>query len=354
MSTITELTWVSLTAAINRMKSPRRFVRDLVFGRSETLTTEKIELSTVSRGRQTAPFVRKNGEAVMIPGYDKTFATVEAPNIRIKRPMTPSEILFDRQPGTPIFPTGEDQQVSAIQQHIARDMEGLDTDIVNSEEYLACMALRGQITYEVTDQGVFQITFPRPGGHTLSLSPGSWWDDADVQNVKVWEDARTAKKLVNDEEQLSVTHAICGDEAAYYLRRFLVASRLMGEAQRISAGQADFNAQFDNSGAMFIGRIFGIDWWEYPVTLSVDGTSTNLIRPKYVEFVSARPEAESLMYYGAIGDLDAYEGRTFVARRFSKSWIEKDPSVRWLLAHSRPFPMLRKPGSTVSMKVVSG
>jgi hypothetical protein len=60
------------------------------------------------------------------------------------------------------------------------------------------------------------------------------------------------------------------------------------------------------------------------------------------------------MYYGAIPDLKALQGRLFRGKRFSKSWEQEDPSVMWQLLHSRPLPVTRRPDSMVSMKVVSG
>ena len=52
--------------------------------------------------------------------------------------------------------------------------------------------------------------------------------------------------------------------------------------------------------------------------------------------------------------MDAFEAGLWVAQRFSKSWVTKDPSQRLALLHSRPLPVPRRPGAMVSMKVVSG
>jgi len=70
--------------------------------------------------------------------------------------------------------------------------------------------------------------------------------------------------------------------------------------------------------------------------------------------LAVSPAAENVMYYGAIPDFDALQGRAWVGRRFGKSWMDKDPSAQIALVHSRPLPVPRRPGSMVSMKVVSG
>ncbi|RLB78181.1 MAG: hypothetical protein DRH24_14895, partial [Deltaproteobacteria bacterium] len=157
---VDELKWQTLTAMVNEIKLPQSFLKNRLFAAERTLSTETAEIGYFTGGRKMAPMVRVNGEAVMVEGLGKKFATVSMPNIRIKRPMTPSELFFGRQPGTVIFPsTGE--QLSAIQQAIARDAKHLMDLIENREEWMAAMALRGEITYSVSGQEVFTITFPR-------------------------------------------------------------------------------------------------------------------------------------------------------------------------------------------------
>jgi hypothetical protein len=351
MSTITELTWSSLTGTVNEIKSPNSFVLRLLYGNKEPKATESIELSTLTGGRVMAPFVKKNGEAVMVGGIGETFATVEPPNIRIKRPMTPSEVMFKRRPGTVIFPqVGE--QVSAIQQHIARDAQYMADLITNAEEYLACMTLRGVITYTVNDQDNFTITFPKPSANNVTLSV--FWDDADPTLPSPELNFLTAKRLVSDAHGLGVTDAIMGSEASV---AFLTLAKKQGgllENPNTLIGSVTFMEQFRDDGVIFLGVYSGIRCWEYARTVDIDGTATALIRPKYVEFVAATAAAETVEYFAALADWKALQGRLFQAQRFSKSWEEEDPSVRQLLIASRPLPTPRRPGFVVSMKVVSG
>ena len=86
--------------------------------------------------------------------------------------------------------------------------------------------------------------------------------------------------------------------------------------------------------------------------MSLNDASVQLIRDDYVEVVSAIPAAQNVAYYGAIPDWDAFDEGLMQGKRFSKSWKEKDPSVRQILAHSRPLFVPRRPASMVSMKVV--
>lgn len=351
MATINELKWASLTATINEIKSPNQFLKRLLFSRHETKPTENLEIGLLTRGRQIAPFVLKNGEGIMVSGHGETFQTVEPTNIRIKRPFTPSELLYNRRPGTPIFSSGAAMQISAAQAHIARDMQGMADDITNSEEYLCALALQGTITYQVDPQASFQVTFPKPAGHTITLT--TFWDDADPTLPEPEMNVLTAKRLIAEEHGLQVTHCILGSEAA---ESFLKLAKRQGllDQRHVSAGTVTFNEQFTNDGAIFLGIFCGISFWEYSRQVSVNGNLTDLVRAKYAEFLAVTPAAEWTLYYGAIPDMKAFQAGRIQAERFSKSWEVEDPSAIMALAHSRPLPVPRRPGAVVSMKVVSG
>lgn len=352
MSTINELKWASLTGVVNEMKSPNQFLLRLLFGNKQTVPTEDIEISVLTKNREIAPFVRKNGEALMVPGVGKSFQTVSAPNIRIKRPFTPSQLLYGRQPGTVIFPTSQ-QQISAVQAHINRDLQAMSDMVTNTEEYMAAMALQGVLTYEVEDEEVFQITYPKPAGHTVTLA--TFWDDATPTDVEFNDNLHTAKKLVSDEVGLAVTDCILGSEAGSSFRSLVAGGHIKTlDLRDVNGGTVTFVEQFREDGAIYLGSVDGIRFWEYPRTVSVNGVSTNLVRAKYAEFVCTTPAADNVEYFGAIPDMKAFNGNLFQAQRFSKSWEEEDPSAMMALLHSRPLPVPRRPGSTVSMKVVSG
>jgi hypothetical protein len=359
MTFIPELKWKSLTGAINEMKSPNQFLRRFLYTNNQTLPTEDIELGFFEKGREIAPFVRKNGEGVMVGGHTQRYATVAAPNIRIKRPFTPSELLFGRQPGTPIFSPGGGAQVSAVRQHIARDLQVMADMITNAEEYLVAMSLQGTISYEVADGEVFTITYPRAASNNITLS--TFWDNTtegtyDATNAQVFEDIHTVKQVMSDEVGLAPTDAICGSEAASLLRQAAQNGDLaaLNNNFNVTAGDMDLTQQFRDDGVIYLGNLGGIRFWEYGRTAELNGVAKNMIRPKYVEFVSSSPASERVMYYGAIPDLNVFQGRAVQTRRYAKSWTENDPPVMMALTHTRPLPVPRRVNATVSMKVSQG
>lgn len=337
------LKWTTLTRLINEIKGPQNFLQNLLFSDEQTLSTETAELSYLTGGVVAAPYVRKNGEAIMVAGLGQSFATVAMPNIRIKRPFTPSDV-FTRRAGTSVFVEGDTVAVEFFK-HIARDLKYMRDQIENTVEVQASTALRGIVSYEVADQEVFTITFPRSAGNAYTVNP--LWSTTSNPEA----DIHVVKRLLSDGVGLSPTHVLLGRSAATaFLKNARVESLL--DNRRIVAGGVSYTNQFNPQGAIFLGDFCGVQVWEYGRQISVNGTATSMIRSEYAEFVCATPDADWGKLYGAIPDFDALMGRSFQGKIFAKSWIEKDPSAMIALAHSRPLCVPRRPDASVSLKVV--
>lgn len=352
------LTWRSLTAMVDTAQSPNSFLKNLLFTDHESVPTETIEIPLFTKAREAAPFVRKNGEALMVAGVGQTSSLVDAPNIRIKKPFNPSQVLFGRLPGTIQYArTGQDltQQASL---KVARDMQVLADMMTNSEEYMCAGALQGVTSISVEDAENFTITFPRPGNCNISASV--FWDNADPTLPQPLTDIMAAKQALSDNSCPTPTDALLGSTAATQFVTLLQKGgiKLLQALNYISAGDATMIEQFRDDGALFLGNIGGLRFWQYGRTclVNVNGTPTQtpMIRPKYMEIVSTSAASDRKLYYGAIADVDALDGWLFQGERFAKSWKQPDPSALIALAHTRPLPVPRRPGATCSVKVISG
>lgn len=345
MGTPSYLTTSVLTRVQNNIESPFGFLKRLIFPVERTFAAETLELSSYERGRQVAPFVRRGAEGVFTQGYEKKFAEVTAPYIRIKRPINPWEGMNERLPGQGLFPS-EAERRAARRAHVAREQQGMEDDIVNAEEWLAAMAIRGEITYSVADGEHFTITFPKPAGNTTSAA-ASWGTSSTDPMV----DFKAAKRLVAAAHpELSITHCIMSQGASDKFTALSKVRELL-DTKNVAAGNLDFTQQYREQGTLiYLGSYAGIPCWEYNAELTVGGVATPLIRDDYVEFVCASRQADNAFHYAAIADEEAPDG-LFVGKRFAKSWKEPDPSGRVILAASRPLPVVRKPGGFVSIDV---
>jgi hypothetical protein len=354
MSVINALKWTALTALVNQIKSPNQFLHRLLFSNHQTLPVETILLGSVIGGREIAPFVRKNGEAILVGGTTSKEITVEGPNIRLKQAFHPSVLLYQRQVGTQVLLTPGQNQLSAVEQAIARDTQHMANMVTNAQEYLASRVLQGSIAYNVEDAEVFTITIPRDSDNNITLSV--FWDNGGA-NARPLQNIHKVKEVMSEAEGLAPTDAICGAEAAHALLELHESGniKLLGlQTAQPTAGMISFVEQFNDDGVIFLGTLAGVRFWQYSRTAKLNGVAQDMIRPKYVEFISTSPASERVEYYAAIPDFDAIQSGLLQTERFSKSWLEKDPSQQIQLVHSRPLPWPRKPNATVSMKVVSG
>lgn len=345
------LSWSTLTASINEMKAPQSFLKNRVFRRDVMVPTRDIELSVLRRGRRVAPFVKRNGAALMTVGGTEEFKNVRPAHIRIKRPITSGELVEKRRAGSSIFP-GQDGVQAAIREFMAREQGMLLDDVTNAEEYLAAQAIRGSISYSNLDEESFEVDFGRSASHDITLTGTDLWTDA---ASKPQEQFLDASRLINDDVSLMPDLCLLGEAAAdAFLKNAEVKDLLRGFNNNLVLGSIDLTQQFQESGAMFLGTfVHGIQVWTYGRSLTLpDGSSFPLIRTDRAEFISTSASAQHTTYYGAIEDVQLFEGRLLMARRFSKSWIEQDPPARQLLVESNPLPCMRRPDSTVSIKVV--
>lgn len=343
------LTWTSLTEVVNLAKTPGNFLGKLISIDAQTIPTETVEIGTLRGERTMAPFVRRGSEALMVGGLGEEMYVVQAPNIRIKRPFNAAE-MFDnqRRVGTPVFPTGG-EVVSATDRVIARDLTNMIYMVENAEEWMLAQALRGSISYSQLDEEVFTITFARSGSNVVT--PSIFWDQANNTPIQ---DVRAILRIVSEVNGGGITDVVLGSEAsATFLSNATVLATIKTDTN-LNAGSLDLSQQFRQDGAIFLGRWMGLNWWEYARTVTINGAATALIRAKYAEFISTSRNAGWKKKFASIPDFDAFLGGSMELQRFSKSWVEKDPSALMALLHTRPLVIPTNPDTTVSFKMVSG
>ncbi len=340
------LEWYSLTDMVNEFKAPNSFWVNTVFGNTRVLPTENIVYRIQRKGRVSAPFVEKGHESLLSGGYQDEEVNFTAPNIRIRRPLDACDLLFRRHPGDVIFADGRTQSEAAARE-TALQLQALNDEVANAEEYLASQAIQGTITYSVPDEASYTINMNKPAANTIIL--GTFWDQAGATPLT---DIMTARRRMHDEVQLNPMIAVLGSDASdVFLESPEI--RALLDPRRLDSGPVTITQDIQDSGAMFMGRFMGIEWWAYTREVEVGGVSTPLVRPKYAEFLNISAAAQHILFYGGIADLDANEGGTIATRRFSKSWRLPDPSSQQILVASRPLPVMRRPGASVSMQVAS-
>ncbi|MBL4769479.1 MAG: major capsid protein [Rhodobacteraceae bacterium] len=346
-----------MSKVLEEIRTPWAFVTDLLFGETNTNPTETIAIDSIIGGRKMAPFVTPGAGAALLQGMKAQRSLVTAPNIRAKRPFSSRQLLFNRSPGSPIFVDGG-HILSEVQRKIARDLKYGKEQIDQTLEWMCCQALTGVLTYNIaTANGqpgdAFTIDYGRPPENTIVLTSTDTWDTPKATATKSIDDLVVqVKEMVSDKVGVPITDCILGKDASDAFRR----NEQMREDQdnrRIVSGELNLVKQFEASGALFLGELYGVRWWRYSRDVEDPfGTTINLIEADKAHFVSRSPGADNIIEYGAIDDLDAALDGPISTKFFSKSWREKDPSTLMYLWQSRPLPVPRRPESMVTVTVV--
>lgn len=347
-----------LTEAVNSVKKPTTFWKELLFSDERTIPAEVIEWEEILGDRLVAPFVERDAEALKVDGYTHKPRAVSGVNIRLKRPMMASHLMFKQafQTGNPseyiTSPLGQANRAAALRE----DMSIFDDLITNAEEWLCASAVKRSISYSVPGEAVFTCTYPRDSGFDVLIPVGEYWSVGAAAPVA--QHFKEAKRKMARDEGLQVTHCIVPPDVGDALSAWFASNQAHAHYSRIAQGTLqDYVTDFTQYGAHYIGRIHGIEVWEYSMQTQVKTSSgyvsVDLVEPKKAQFVSATPKAGNFMAYLPIPDMTALAQNLAYGKRFMKSKEEFDPSVYTGLVHTRPFPIVKRPNSIYTAKVLA-
>ncbi len=346
-----------LTRAVTFMDKHHAFLRKLLFPvtTEDPLATTSVQIDNVRYTPKMAPFTLPESEAAMMPRFSGDSLTVETPNISLKMPLSATQELLMRQAGESeiLIPGGTDVISRRLKKKVGEDVRIVIDAVNEREEWMIAQILRGAISYSSATRAAFTITFDKPAGNTITLS--TFWNQTDPTPLV---DIETlVKRTQSNNNGPVITDAICGESASDAFMALLESGALKLDLTRsLAVGQASFEEQFDETGVKYMGSINRIRFWEYSQSvIDEEGNSEELIRTKFIEFVSVTRKAlaENKMYYGVILDIEAIQRNLHIGRRFAKVELKSDPSVYITYLKTRPLPVFRRPDWNISMQVVS-
>jgi hypothetical protein len=362
---VPELNYVTLSGVVNEVDPQISFLRNLLPFTEQLRSTESVELAIISNSKRIAPFGSIEAEPIQVSGRTTTFRVVKAPQVNISRGMTPSDLMFVRRAGASLY--GDEGRRAALARHVAGEFEELTYQVDNLEEWETSQMLRWVIDYSAPDGAAFTVTIPHDSGLDLTLT-GAFWDDvtSGVSDHDPAEVDRTLCRALSRLSQLQPGMIVMGSEAAdAFEENTKLASKL--DNRNINTGTMELQNQFSDAQARYLGRWRGKEVWEYSQQLvAPDGTTYDVIEPKYAYWLSSAPRTEFEFNYGAIPNLKLTTGTnnpTFESlqnagavpiRRFADmEMMSKGRGVEGYL-QSAPLPFPRRPNVWGRAKVVSG
>lgn len=318
----------ALVAIVQDLRMPVLGLAATYFGTTMTEDTEEIHFDVDNKPRRIAPFVSPlvAGKIVQSRGFAaKTFRPAY---IKDKRVFTPQRALKramgERIGGGDISP---DQRMQLL---VVQDLQDQLEMIERRLEWMACQVMHsGAVTITGDEYPAAVVNFGRAAGHSVTLAGAARWGEAGVKpldDLQTWSDTMVQTCGVGISEVTMTVDAWkvfrADADVKERLNRFRGNSTMQQDAHqregRVFQGMVDGFAIYTYSG-----------WYVDPAT----GTETPML-PAFTVIGAGAPNlVEGVRAFGAIQDHDQLRAMAY----YPKSWLEQDPSVRYLLMQSAPL-----------------
>lgn len=340
----------TLARVVENLDRPASFLLDTFFPMIQTEESEEIHFDIDESKPRITPFVSplKAGRVVASQGFrTDSFKPAYAKDKRVFKPNRALKRVMGEKIG------GDMDPAARMEALLGMDMADQLAMLTRREEVMASEALRlGQVTVAGDDYPTVVVNFQRDAGLTVNLGGGFRWGEADI---KPMDDLETWAGLVQTKSG-AVARTVVMDPKAWQLFRVDPDVVALLDSRRGSASVAELGPLARGQGeekARFVGTVGNFDIWVYQDVYVDEAGATQQMLPDFTVMVGARGVGgagglEGTRCYGMIQD----EKAGFKALRyFTKSWLEEDPAVRWLLLQSAPLVVPYRPNAVLTATV---
>lgn len=333
----------TMMQALEEMTPPRTFLLDSFFATTQTFGTEAVDVDIVKGKRKLAPFVSPLHEGKVVKREGYSTETFKPPYVKPKR-TTRAQNFLQRQPGEAVYAGSLSPQERAARE-LGKDLSDLRESIIRREEWMAAQALTtGKVI--VSGEGVeAEVDFGMDPSHLVTLSGTDLWTDAAGTPLT---DLRAWKRMCAQDSGMTADRVILG---ASVVDPFYARVKADLDTRRIDLGMIKPEQLPD--GVTYIGYLNdpGVDLFTYDEWYLDDlGVEQPMVPVDAVIMGSTR--ARTVRAYGAIQDVDAIGAGLFEAQYFPKSWVQQDPSARFVMVQSAPLVIPTQIGAFMKAKVV--
>lgn len=332
-----------LAAVVQDLKVPPSFALDRYFGSTQTFDTEAVDVDIINRKRRIAPLVSPYVPGKLMNQVGRETRTIKPAYTKDKRVFSPAT-GFKRAVGEQIG--GALSPAERIQLAIAAELEDQIKILQRRQELMAIESLRtGKLVLSADQYPTTTVDFQRDAGLTVDISGGAGaWDQNGVNPL---DDLETWALLT-----LNLTGIYANDVvmATNVFKTFRENPFVKERWQALQAQNQGTNLQLGGpimEGGSYRGSIDGFNIFVYAGWYVDENDAEQQILPDGELFMAA-PQIEGTRLYGAIKDLESLVAAPY----FPKSWIESDPSVRYLMLQSAPLVAPLRPNASVGAKVL--
>lgn len=331
-----------LTGVINSLVATPSHLLDTYFPFAQNEQTEEIHFDVIDKTRRLAPFVSPivAGRVVDAQGYStKTFKPAY---LKPKTPFDANRPL-KRMAGEPLTGTLNPQQ--RMQLLVAQQLLDHKDMILRRMEVMASEALRtGKVTVSGEGYATVVVDFGRHASLTKVLVAGTKWGDAGVSpldNLQDW-----AQQVL--QKSGAMPNVVTLDVDAWKIFRKDPQVETALDLRNNAGTVLNTGAQI-KEGAVFMGIVHSFEIWVMSGWYVDDAGVEQPILPSGTVIMSNGQQLQGTRAYGAIRDEEAGFQPFEI---FSKSWVDPDPSVRYVLSQSAPLVVPTRVNASLSAKVL--
>lgn len=331
-----------LTKVVENLKRPSSFLLDTFFTQEQIEDKEEIYFDIDKSKPKLTPFVSPLVAGKVVDDEGFSTRSFKPAYVKDKRRFDPTKAL-KRSIGETIGGTLSPQQ--RMEANLNRTMTKQLENLTRREEVMASEALRtGKITVTGEDYPTVVVDFQRDPALTIALSGSSRWGESGIKSLDNLEDWAGSIQ----EKSGAVARTVIMDPLAWKIFKADAQVEKLLDIRRIRDNvNIDLGPIVRGVGseqARYVGSIGDLDFWVYNDSYIDDNDAAKKLLPDYTVLLTSTAQLEGVRCYGSIYD----EKAGFRAQRFfSKSWLEEDPAVRWLLLQSAPLIVPYRPNASL-------
>jgi hypothetical protein len=324
-----------LNGVVAYLPTPASFLLDTYFPNEQRETTEEIHFDVENGKRRITPFVSPlvAGKVVEGQGFTaKTFKPAYAKDKRVFDANRPMKRAIGEQIGGNLTPQAR------LERTVAYELRDQTNMLTRRLETMASEALRlGQVTVQGDQYPTTLVSYARDGGLTVTLVGANRWGQAGIKPLDNLQDWALLVQQKSGTNPVNVTMDV--------------------DAWKIFRADADVKTRLDRfrgnstlivdakieTGGTYMGTIDGFNIWVYADWYVNDAGAEVPMLPSSTVIMGSATGIEGYRAFGAIRDEEAgYQAQPF----FVKSWLEKDPAVRYMMMQSAPLVVPYRPNAS--------
>lgn len=333
-----------LAKVVERLHTPPSFLLDTFFPNVQTSDKDEIFFDITDSKPRISPFVSPLLPGKVVDGGGYRTKSFRPAYVKDKRRFDVN-IPYKRAAGEIIG--GSLSPAQRYERALATHLKDQLENLTRREEVMAAEILRtGKVIVSGDGYPAQTVDFGRDAELTKALAGTAAWTSAGANPVDDLEDWAVT---VQDKSGV-VAATVVMDPQAWKIFRSSETVQKYLDIRRGTSNTVSIDPRIisESEKARHAGSVGDFDIWIYNDTYIDDNGNTCKLLPEKTVILASRDGLEGTRCYGAIRDEKA---NWTASRYFTKSWIEEDPSVRWLLLQSAPLVVPYRPNASMCVTV---